>query len=54
MFVGIDIAKELRDLNKYVEDLKQERGRWVNRLEQDHCSNSVKDGIGKKIQELDV
>jgi transposase len=45
--------KELQDINKYIDNLKDDLTRWTNRLEKKHHSKTVKDGIYKKIEELE-
>jgi transposase len=44
--------KELSDVNKHLDNLKEELRRWQNRLEKEHCNDLVKEDILSKIQEL--
>jgi transposase len=45
--------KELDDLNKYINNLKQELLRWKNRLEKEHYNKYVIKGIDEKIKNLE-
>jgi transposase len=45
--------KELDDLNKYINSLKQDLFRWNNRLEKEHHNKHVIEGINKRIAELE-
>jgi transposase len=46
-----DENKELSDINRHIENLKEERNRWKNRLEKAHKNKLVEQSILRKIAE---